>query len=232
VTARPHVPSCALSNSIVPAKRHLIRRRRPARDSRSACPNFSMTSSMAPAASADRPARDIGGPGPAAARRCRRDRRCRSRSASRNSASAADRRALACRARRWRRHRSEHVRCAFAADACARYHPRHSQHRWRALSSSSPIPRPSPKAGAGATSPARCGGQAAEVDLKTAAGWISGWPPPKREPGRQSSARGRSLRLAHRRRIGSGRAARSHRRRRSRRAHSAFPVRLLTLGLS
>ena len=151
VTARPHVPTCASENSIVPAKRRRIRRRRPARDSRSACPRFTMISSMAPVTSADRPARDIGGPDPAAACRCRRDRCCRSRSACRNSAAAADRRAFACRARRWRRHRSEHVLCLFAVDACARYHTRHSQHRWRALSSPSPIPRPSPKGDARAT---------------------------------------------------------------------------------
>ena len=179
VTARPHVPTCAPLNSIAPAKRCLIRRRRPARDSRSACPNFSMISSMAPVTSADRPARDIGGPGPAACR-CRRDRRCRSRSASRNSAGAADRRALARRARRCRRHRSEHVRCVFAVDGCGRYHSRHSQHRWRAASSWSPIPGPSPETSPRATSPLsplsprRSGGRGGSqdrrcVDLRLAA---------------------------------------------------------------
>jgi hypothetical protein len=193
VTGRPHVPTCASENSIVPATRRLIRRRRPARDSRSACPNFSMISSMAPVTSADRPARDIGGPGPAAACRWRRDR-CRSRSASRNSAGAADRRTPAWRARRWRRHGSEHVRCVFAADACARYHTRHSQHRWRALSSWSPIPGPLPGASARRDLAAIArGGQAVEVDLKTAARWISGWPPPKSRasccrPGPRSTA--------------------------------------------
>ncbi len=149
----PHVPTCAPENSIVPAKRRRIRRRRPARDSRSACPNFSMISSMAPVISADRPARDISAPGPAAVCRCRRDRRCRSRSAWRNSAGADLRRALACRDRRCRRHRSEHVLCVFAVAACARYHPRHSQHRRRAFWSLSPIPGPSPNPGARATSP-------------------------------------------------------------------------------
>jgi hypothetical protein len=179
VTARRHVPTCASGNAIVPARRCLIRRRRPARDSRSACPNLSMISSTAAAASTDRPARDIGGPGPTAACRRRRDR-CRSRSASRNSAGDAERRACACRARRCLRHGSEQVFCVFAADACARYHTRHSLHRRRAASSGSPIPGPLQGRCAQRDHAAIArGGQAAKVDLTTAAAWISGWPPPK-----------------------------------------------------
>lgn len=178
MTSPPHVSFSAPENSVVPARRTRIRRRRPARDISSACLTFSMYSSMTPAASADRPARDIRAPGPAIACFCCRDRRCRSRSAWRNSPGAADLRAIACRARRSRRHAAEHVLCVFDADASATYHLRHSLHRWRAFSSLSSIPRRSPRTGLPrdlarrARRPGR-GGQAAIVDLKTAAGWIS-----------------------------------------------------------
>ena len=109
MTSPLHVPNCAPANSIVPAKRRLIRRRRPARDIRSACPNFSMISSMAPATSADRPARDIGGPVPSTpvpsgvAWRSRWQR-VRARSSLRTAGRSASRRAFSCLPRRRSRH--------------------------------------------------------------------------------------------------------------------------------
>ena len=169
VTQRFHVPACDLLNRVVSRKSRRIRCLSPARDRRSACPNFSRISSMAAVASADRPARDIGGPPPLAAFRRARDRRCRSRSASRNAPSAPPRRALACLARRTRRHRAEHVLCVLAVDGCRWYQLPHSQHRRRGAFSRIPIPTSST-----AGIQPRSSGHALEVDLTTAARWISG----------------------------------------------------------
>ena len=146
VTELLHVPTAACANAVVSAKRRRIRRRSPARDNRSACPNFSMISSMPETTCTLRPARDTGGPAPdpAADLRCARDRLWRSRSAVRNSSGASSRRAFACRKRRRERHSAEHVFCVFATDGCGRYHFRHSRHRLRRLSLL-PIPKPSPK---------------------------------------------------------------------------------------
>ena len=160
VTSPLHVPNCAPANSIVPAKRRLIRRRRPARDIRSACPNFSMISSMAPATSADRPARDIGGPVPSrpvpsgVAWRSRRQR-VRARSSLRAAGRSASRRAFSCLPRRRSRHFFPHVFWVFPVDGAGMYQHRHSQQRRRDVLSWNPIPGPSPEGGPRATSPSR-----------------------------------------------------------------------------
>ncbi len=186
MTSPLHVPTCAPANSIVPAKRRLSWRRRLARDIRSACPKFSMISSMAPATSADRPARDIGGPvppRPVPSRVAWRSRwqRVRARSSLRTVGRSASRRAFSCLPRRRSRHFFPHVFWVFAVDGAGVYQHRHSQQRRRAVSSWCPIPGPSPEGG-----PPRdlavalvAAGQAVEVDLKTATRWISAWPPPK-----------------------------------------------------
>jgi hypothetical protein len=179
VTSPLHVPICAPGNSIIPAKRCLIWRPRPARDTRWACPNFSMISSMASATSADRPARDIGGSAasrhvPSGVARRSRWQRLRARSSLRTAGRSAARRAFSRLPRRRSRHFFPQVCWVFAVDGAGVYQHRHSQQRRRGVSSWSPIPRPWPKAAARATSPRRSGGRGGShdrrrVDLRLAA---------------------------------------------------------------
>lgn len=181
VTSPLHVPTPGPARAVSPWRNPRSRRRRPARDSRCACPSLLMISSIVSRASADRPARDIRAPDvPFSLSRCRR---CRTRSSFRAAPRSAARRAFSCAPRRSSRHALLQVLWVFEVDAFGVYQPRHSQHRRRGVARLSFIPRRSSCPTTTAISPSRFrrrhGGQATGVDLPTAAGWISVRPPPK-----------------------------------------------------
>jgi hypothetical protein len=134
VTSPLHVPTCAPANSIVPAKRRLIWRRRPARDIGGPVPSRPVPSGVAWRS---------------------RWQRFRARSSLRTAGRSASRRAFSCLPRRRSRHFFPQVFWVFAVDGAGVYQHRHSQQRRRAVSSCCPIPGPSPEGGSRATSQPR-----------------------------------------------------------------------------
>jgi len=210
VTKTLLVPNFQGSGLIFPSRFNILRsskRWRPVSDNSFSCLRFSNISSIIIASCAGRLACDIGGPvlfpSPCKAR-CLR---WRSRSSARAFLSSVARRARSFRARRRVRHALQHVFWVSVEDTFGLYQARHSQHRRRPCARGLCLIHPRSQdvnVGTSARPPpshpwmdlmlaaAIWSGIYPEMDLKTAATWITFTPPPKlRQHGQETRLKGR-----------------------------------------